>query len=156
LVNITAVKLRSNEVIFTAEELRMTIDLGPYVNMATFVVRDDFPLQLAYRIYRNMGLRHLFVVDEHNEIQGVITRNELLEHHLEELEKHEHAAGDVHQKLENVGVDKKNDAVGATPLVDHSQKHEAEKLDSDETSGINAVPPVVPLEIIEVHKDELK
>jgi CBS-domain-containing membrane protein len=30
-------------------------------------------LERAYTMFRNMGLRHLLVVDEHNRVQGIVT-----------------------------------------------------------------------------------
>ena len=60
------------------------------------LVRDDFPLYLAYRIYRTMGLSQLFVVNQYNELRGVITRNDLLLHEAAHA-KGKHAEEAVHE-----------------------------------------------------------
>lgn len=41
-------------------------------------------LQRAYILFRNMGLRHLVVVDEHNRVRGIVTRKDLLGFKLDE------------------------------------------------------------------------
>jgi CBS domain len=41
-------------------------------------------LERAYILFRNMGLRHLVVVDEHNRVRGIITRKDLLGFKLDE------------------------------------------------------------------------
>jgi CBS-domain-containing membrane protein len=44
-----------------------------------------FPLSLAYKVFRDQGLRQLFVVDENNELVGMLSRDKLLLH-----EEHDH------------------------------------------------------------------
>lgn len=41
-------------------------------------------LERAYILFRNMGLRHLVVVDEHNRVRGIVTRKDLLGFKLDE------------------------------------------------------------------------
>lgn len=41
-------------------------------------------LERAYILFRNMGLRHLIVVDEHNRVKGIVTRKDLLGFKLDE------------------------------------------------------------------------
>lgn len=41
-------------------------------------------LERAYILFRNMGLRHLVVVDEHNRVKGIVTRKDLLGFKLDE------------------------------------------------------------------------
>jgi len=41
-------------------------------------------LERAYIMFRNMGLRHLLVVDEHNRVKGIVTRKDLLGFKLDE------------------------------------------------------------------------
>ncbi|CAE8584198.1 unnamed protein product [Polarella glacialis] len=54
------------------------LDLGPYVNSAAFVVREEATLRRAYCLFRTMGLRHLPVVGKDNCLRGLITRHELI------------------------------------------------------------------------------
>ena len=56
-----------------------------------YVVYADCPLSRAYRLFVTMGLRHLVVTDELNQVTGIITRSDLI-HHQDELEA-EGAAG---------------------------------------------------------------
>jgi hypothetical protein len=37
---------------FTAEEMALKIDLKPYTNLATFSIKDTFPLSICYKIFR--------------------------------------------------------------------------------------------------------
>lgn len=41
-------------------------------------------LERAYIMFRNMGLRHLLVVDEHNRVKGIVTRKDVLGFKLDE------------------------------------------------------------------------
>ena len=42
-------------------ELEMLIDLRPFMQRNPFIVHADASLSRAYRLFRTMGLRHLFV-----------------------------------------------------------------------------------------------
>lgn len=39
-----------------------------------------FPLSLAYKVFRDQGLRQLFVVSDNNELVGMLNRDNLLLH----------------------------------------------------------------------------
>jgi len=65
---------------FTPDEMQKTVDLKPYINMATFAVQEHFPLNLGYRIFRNHGLRQMYVIDHHNNLIGVLLRENLMLH----------------------------------------------------------------------------
>jgi len=67
-----------DDIILSVHELSMYIDLKPYVNMSATVVHDVCSYTEAYRLFRTMGLRHLFVINKRNEVVGVITRKDLL------------------------------------------------------------------------------
>jgi chloride channel 7 len=56
-----------------------TIDLAPYMNRSPFSVHHDFHLSYAFRLFRSMALRHLPVVDDFNQVVGIITRKDLME-----------------------------------------------------------------------------
>lgn len=47
-------------------------------------VQEALSLERAYILFRNMGLRHLVVVDEHNRVKGIVTRKDLLGFKLDE------------------------------------------------------------------------
>lgn len=54
------------------------LNLEPYLNPSPFVVRDESSLSRAFRLFRTMGLRHLVIVNLHNEVVGIITRKDLV------------------------------------------------------------------------------
>eukprot|EP00850_Spirogloea_muscicola_P007472 SM000038S14285 [mRNA] locus=s38:72646:80165:+ [translate_table: standard] len=53
------------------------LDLRPYMNHAPLAVRKECSAQRAYVIFRNLGLRHLPVVDSEGRVVGIITRKDL-------------------------------------------------------------------------------
>mmetsp|Transcript_18525 Transcript_18525/g.24127 ORF Transcript_18525/g.24127 Transcript_18525/m.24127 type:complete len:617 (-) Transcript_18525:271-2121(-) len=63
---------------------KFTIDLKPYVDTSAFAVPETLSLSRTYDLFRNMGLRHLTVVDRFNCVAGIITRHNLLESNLNE------------------------------------------------------------------------
>jgi chloride channel 7 len=54
------------------------INLEPYLNPSPFVMRDESSLSRVFRLFRTMGLRHLVIVNIHNEVVGIITRKDLI------------------------------------------------------------------------------
>ena len=50
------------------------IDLRPYMNTSPTPVPETFSLERAYRMFAQLGLRHLIVMDHHNHVKGMITR----------------------------------------------------------------------------------
>ncbi|KAF8790282.1 Chloride channel protein A like protein [Argiope bruennichi] len=60
------------------------LNLIPYVNKSAVCVRGEFSLHRAYIIFRSLGLRHLIVVNESNEVVGIITRKDLMGYNIEE------------------------------------------------------------------------
>ncbi|OQS07954.1 Chloride Channel (ClC) Family [Thraustotheca clavata] len=57
------------------------VDLTPYMNQTPFVIQEEAPFTRAYRLFRSSGLRHLIVVNRHNNVRGILTRRELEEDH---------------------------------------------------------------------------
>lgn len=53
------------------------IDLRPYMNRTPFTVRKDCAASRAHQAFISLGLRHLLVVDNRNNVVGVITRKDL-------------------------------------------------------------------------------
>jgi hypothetical protein len=66
-----------------AGDLRRWVDLRPYLNAAPFTVREHAPLDRAFRLFRQQGLRHLVVLNGAGDAAGLITRNELIDDALE-------------------------------------------------------------------------
>jgi chloride channel 7 len=63
-----------------AEDLDMWLDIGESMNRAAYHVLADTPAHKVHRLFRTMGLRHLVVTDELNEVKGIITRADLIHH----------------------------------------------------------------------------
>ncbi|TMW69263.1 hypothetical protein Poli38472_001419 [Pythium oligandrum] len=57
------------------------VDLTPYINQTPYLIQEEAPFARAYRLFRSAGLRHLVVVNRHNNVRGIITRRELEEEH---------------------------------------------------------------------------
>ncbi|KAJ7546444.1 hypothetical protein O6H91_08G040500 [Diphasiastrum complanatum] len=68
----------------TPEELAMYLDLKPFVNPSPYIVPEDMSLTKVYNLFRQLGLRHVFVVPRPSRVIGVITRKDLLPEVLEE------------------------------------------------------------------------
>ena len=61
------------------DQATCSVDLRPYINAGPYIVHHNTSLQRLYRLFRGMGLRHLCVVDFHNRVVGMITRNDLMD-----------------------------------------------------------------------------
>ncbi|KAH9499720.1 hypothetical protein Btru_077658 [Bulinus truncatus] len=61
------------------------VDLTPYVNQSAMTIQTKFSLQRAYTLISALGLRHLIVVNNNNEVRGLITRKDLMGHHMVEV-----------------------------------------------------------------------
>jgi chloride channel 7 len=66
----------SNEINDSEKASRM--DLRPFMNRSPFSVHYDFHSVLCFRLFRSMGLRHLPVVNDSNEVVGIITRKDII------------------------------------------------------------------------------
>ena len=50
------------------------------MNRAAYHVLVDTPAHKVHRLFRTMGLRHLVVTGELNEVKGIVTRADLIHH----------------------------------------------------------------------------
>lgn len=64
-----------------------TVNLAPFVHRSSVVVYHDCSLSTAYTMFRSLGLRQLVVINHRNEPVGMITREDLAHHHIEEMYK---------------------------------------------------------------------
>lgn len=63
---------------FTADELEdYFVDLRPFMQRHPFLIHADASLTRAYRLFRTLGLRHLFVVSHSPKIIGMLSRKDL-------------------------------------------------------------------------------
>lgn len=68
-----------------AEKLSMFVDLRPYTNASPYTVVDNMSLAKAFSLFRQLGLRHLFVVPktlEPSPILGILTRHDFMPEHV--------------------------------------------------------------------------
>ncbi|XP_031488342.1 chloride channel protein CLC-d isoform X1 [Nymphaea colorata] len=59
-------------------DLDMYIDLAPFLNPSPYIVPEDMSLAKVYNLFRQLGLRHIFVVPRASRVIGLITRKDLL------------------------------------------------------------------------------
>lgn len=74
------------------EDYSKMVDLQPYTNMNCFSLPEHTSAMRCYRLFLEMGLRHLPVLGRNHEVSGIITRKDLLaaqEGHVKPREKHE-------------------------------------------------------------------
>ncbi|CAI0429899.1 unnamed protein product [Linum tenue] len=62
----------------SSDDSEMYIDLAPFLNPSPYVVPEDMSLTKVYNLFRQLGLRHLFVAPRPSRIVGLITRKDLL------------------------------------------------------------------------------
>ena len=60
------------------------LDLVPHVNTSSFSVSEFFTVNIVRNLFRTMALRHLPVVNAHNQVVGMITRKNLTGHAIEQ------------------------------------------------------------------------
>ncbi|KAM7466789.1 hypothetical protein LguiB_014351 [Lonicera macranthoides] len=67
-----------SDIHLSSDDLEMYIDLAPFVNPSPYVVPEDMSLTKVYNLFRQLGLRHIFVVPRASRVVGMITRKDLL------------------------------------------------------------------------------
>ncbi|KAK3854913.1 hypothetical protein Pcinc_038650, partial [Petrolisthes cinctipes] len=66
------------EVELTPEDLDMTLDLRPFHNPSPYSVMACTPLPRIFSLFRALGLRHLVVTNDNNEVVGMVTRKDIV------------------------------------------------------------------------------
>jgi chloride channel 7 len=61
------------------EDMELSIDLTHFMQRHPFIVHADARLSRAYRLFRTMGLRHMYITPAKPQIIGVVTRKDLVE-----------------------------------------------------------------------------
>lgn len=72
------------------------------MNPTPFTVTDDTPLPRVFNLYRSLGLRHVPVL-RGEDIIGIITRKELTQHRLHDLDQQFHAMAQGQAKATGSG-----------------------------------------------------
>ena len=57
---------------------RLWLDLRPYLNPAALFVTGEAPLPRCHALFRNLGIRHLPVVNNNHEVSGILTRKDVM------------------------------------------------------------------------------
>lgn len=63
------------------------MDLRPYVNTHCYVIHEEATIRRAYALFRNIGLRHLPVVNSSYDVVSILTREDLVEDRLKSIQK---------------------------------------------------------------------
>jgi len=63
--------------VYTTDEKQQLIDLRSFIDPSPFIVRELMTLERVYRLFNEIGVRHLPVCSEANGIVGIITRKDL-------------------------------------------------------------------------------
>lgn len=75
-----------DELSVSAEDRNALLDLRPYMDRAPMVLNEHATVQRAYKVFRSLGLRHLYIIDMHCKIVGIVTRAELVPSYLKKFE----------------------------------------------------------------------
>ncbi|XP_074644384.1 H(+)/Cl(-) exchange transporter 7-like [Tubulanus polymorphus] len=59
------------------EEKNCTLDLRPYMNPVPYTVNQYVSLPRVFKLFRGLGLRHIVVTDDDNNVLGMVTRKDL-------------------------------------------------------------------------------
>ena len=105
----------------SAEELAARLDIRPFMQRHPFIVHADARLSRAYRLFRTMGLRHMYITPSKPQVVGVVTRKDLSEENAA-LTLGERAADAARSNgrwfREGESVDRRGDATVAAELRD--------------------------------------
>ncbi|KAL7297589.1 hypothetical protein TKK_0009265 [Trichogramma kaykai] len=71
-----------DKVSVTEEEKTDDIDLRPFMNPSPYTLKHSATLPRAFRLLRALGLRHLPVVNDLNEVVGMITRKDVARYRI--------------------------------------------------------------------------
>ncbi|KAJ7954904.1 Chloride channel protein [Quillaja saponaria] len=67
-----------DDIHLSSDDLEMYIDLAPFLNPSPYIIPEDMSLTKVYNLFRQLGLRHVFVVSRPSRVVGLITRKDLL------------------------------------------------------------------------------
>ncbi|XP_035733197.1 H(+)/Cl(-) exchange transporter 7-like [Vespa mandarinia] len=70
------------QVHITEEEKTYTIDLRPIMNPSPYTLQHSATLPRVFRLFRALGLRHLPIVNDTNEVVGMITRKDVARYRI--------------------------------------------------------------------------
>ncbi|XP_026472921.1 H(+)/Cl(-) exchange transporter 7 isoform X2 [Ctenocephalides felis] len=65
------------DIVISEYDERYSIDLIPYMNPSPYTVHTTASLPRMFTLFRALGLRHLLIINDLNEVVGVVTRKDL-------------------------------------------------------------------------------
>ena len=71
-----------NSFVIPDEHMDFTVDFSNTMNSAPYTANMTMSMPALYSLFRNMGMRHLVVVNTDNEVLGIITRKEVAAPHV--------------------------------------------------------------------------
>ncbi|KAK9881295.1 hypothetical protein WA026_015417 [Henosepilachna vigintioctopunctata] len=66
-----------NDIFLNEKEKTYSVDLRPFMNPSPYTVLHSASLPRMFRLFRALGLRHLAIVNDTNEVVGMVTRKDL-------------------------------------------------------------------------------
>ncbi|KAK8951527.1 putative chloride channel-like protein CLC-g [Platanthera zijinensis] len=76
------------DIVLTAEEMEMFIDLHPFTNTSPYTVVETMSLAKAHMLFREVSLRHLLVIPKFPSsapVVGILTRHDFMPQHVTNL-----------------------------------------------------------------------
>ncbi|XP_054264197.1 H(+)/Cl(-) exchange transporter 7-like [Macrosteles quadrilineatus] len=70
------------DIALTDEEMNRSLDLRPFMNPSPYCVQMISSMQRVFRLFRALGLRHVVVTNETNEVVGIVTRKDLTKYRV--------------------------------------------------------------------------
>lgn len=70
------------ELNITEDEKTYSIDLRPFMNPSPYTVLHSTSLPRMFRLFRGLGLRHLPIINDTNEVIGMVTRKDLARYRM--------------------------------------------------------------------------
>ncbi|XP_069998850.1 H(+)/Cl(-) exchange transporter 7 isoform X2 [Penaeus vannamei] len=63
-------------------DMNSTVDLRPFINPSPYSVMACTALPRVFNLFRALGLRHLIVINDNNEVVGMVTRKDLVKYRV--------------------------------------------------------------------------
>uniref|UniRef100_A0A8D8TQ34 H(+)/Cl(-) exchange transporter 7 n=1 Tax=Cacopsylla melanoneura TaxID=428564 RepID=A0A8D8TQ34_9HEMI len=71
-------KLRQDMIMNVAENDKMKrLDLTPFLNHNVFYITQSVSLYFIYNLFRQMGMRTLYIIDQDEKLVGLVTRKDV-------------------------------------------------------------------------------
>lgn len=71
-----------DEVDLNPEDMNCTVDLRPFYNPSPYSVVSCTALPRMFSLFRALGLRHLVIINDSNEVVGIVTRKDLVKYRI--------------------------------------------------------------------------